>query len=85
MGNILSSKLIRYRSLVIVYRLSLYDEGMEQYLCVFMLRCRPVTGRFVSFYKEVMHGLIICEFEVYGESIHQYNGNKHSCFFIILV
>ena len=31
----------------------------------------------MSFYIEDMHGLIICEFVVYGESLHQQNGNRH--------
>ena len=37
--------------------------------------CRPVTGRFVSFYKNEALTLVMCEFEVYGDSVHKQDGN----------
>ena len=52
-----------------------YALYLVVYLC-HVVHCRPVTGRFVSFYREEMLGLIICEFEVYGESVHPKNGKR---------
>ena len=58
----------------------LYDRNFKHNICLLLictniqLDFRPVTGRFVSFYKEESITLTICEFEIYGQSVHPQDG-----------
>ena len=47
-------------------------------LFFYLLTFRPVTGRYVSIFKAAHGQLVICEFEVYGKSVHQQNGKYES-------